>query len=271
MKTSIATVSISGDFQEKLTAIARAGFDGIEIFENDFLAFDRSPAEVGRMVRDHGLKVTLFQPFRDFEGMPEPFRSRNFDRAERKFDLMAELGTNLMLICSNTSIVAPGQDILSYSVSPAQHDHFGLLRSVSHWKIAYRPVPVLVGCLHSGEDLVRCFPYGTVTDRMTAARLALAPPRRSLSLSRWSGWESACRYTRRLLWAPSEWRPSSPPGRMSDEPVWPSFARAYELHVVDPPRTLDAPTDSSAAHSRSASATPDMIKGRSLLLDLLQK
>ncbi len=34
MKTSIATVSISGDFEEKLIAIARAGFDGIEIFEN---------------------------------------------------------------------------------------------------------------------------------------------------------------------------------------------------------------------------------------------
>lgn len=108
MKTSIATVSISGEFQEKLSAIARAGFDGIEIFENDFLAFDRSPAEVGRMVRDHGLTVSLFQPFRDFEGMPEPFRSRNFDRAERKFDLMAELGTDLMLICSNTSPVSLG-------------------------------------------------------------------------------------------------------------------------------------------------------------------
>ncbi|MBW8322415.1 MAG: bifunctional sugar phosphate isomerase/epimerase/4-hydroxyphenylpyruvate dioxygenase family protein [Arenimonas sp.] len=108
MKTSIATVSISGDFEEKLAAIARAGFDGIEIFENDFLAFDRSPAEVGRMVRDHGLEVTLFQPFRDFEGMPEPFRSRNFDRAERKFDLMAELGTDLMLICSNASPVSLG-------------------------------------------------------------------------------------------------------------------------------------------------------------------
>ncbi|SSC65947.1 bifunctional sugar phosphate isomerase/epimerase/4-hydroxyphenylpyruvate dioxygenase family protein [Ciceribacter selenitireducens] len=108
MKTSIATVSISGDFEEKLAAIARAGFDGIEIFENDFLAFDRSPAEVGRMVRDHGLEVTLFQPFRDFEGMPEPFQSRNFDRAERKFDLMAELGTDLMLICSNTSPVSLG-------------------------------------------------------------------------------------------------------------------------------------------------------------------
>ncbi|EJZ20053.1 4-hydroxyphenylpyruvate dioxygenase, partial [Rhizobium sp. Pop5] len=52
MKTSIATVSLSGDLRDKLEAIAKAGFDGVEIFENDFLIFDESPKEVGRMVRD---------------------------------------------------------------------------------------------------------------------------------------------------------------------------------------------------------------------------
>ena len=101
MKTSIATVSISGNFREKLAAIAEAGFDGIEIFEQDFIAWDGSPRDVGRMVRDHGLEITLFQPFRDFECLPEPHRARAFSRARRKFDLMAELGTDLMLICSS--------------------------------------------------------------------------------------------------------------------------------------------------------------------------
>ncbi|WP_420563889.1 bifunctional sugar phosphate isomerase/epimerase/4-hydroxyphenylpyruvate dioxygenase family protein [Thalassobaculum sp.] len=108
MKTSIATVSISGDFQEKLTSIAAAGYDGLEIFENDFLAYDGGPKEVGQMIRDAGLEITLFQPFRDFEGMAEPHRARAFDRAERKFDVMQELGTDLMLICSNTSQAALG-------------------------------------------------------------------------------------------------------------------------------------------------------------------
>lgn len=108
MKTSIATVSISGELPDKLVAIAAAGFDGVEIFENDFLAFDGSPADVGRMVRDHGLEITLFQPFRDFEGMPEPHRSRTFDRAERKFDVMQQLGTDLVLVCSNVSPISLG-------------------------------------------------------------------------------------------------------------------------------------------------------------------
>ncbi|GKY86519.1 bifunctional sugar phosphate isomerase/epimerase/4-hydroxyphenylpyruvate dioxygenase family protein [Sinisalibacter aestuarii] len=101
MKTSIATVSVSGSLVEKLEAIAAAGYDGIEIFEQDFIAFDGSPRDVGNMVRDHGLEITLFQPFRDFEGLPEPLRAKAFDRAERKFDLMQELGTDLVLVCSS--------------------------------------------------------------------------------------------------------------------------------------------------------------------------
>ncbi len=108
MRTSIATVSLSGDLVEKLETIAGAGFDGVEIFENDFLASDHSPADVGAMVRDAGLAITLFQPFRDFEGMPEPERTRALDRAERKFDVMQALGADLMLVCSNVSPAAMG-------------------------------------------------------------------------------------------------------------------------------------------------------------------
>ena len=108
MKTSIATVSIGGTLEEKIAAIARAGFDGVEIFENDFIAFDHSPREVGRMVREAGMTVTLFQPFRDFEGLPEPFRTRAFHRAERKFDVMEEIGADLILVCSSVSPHALG-------------------------------------------------------------------------------------------------------------------------------------------------------------------
>jgi 4-hydroxyphenylpyruvate dioxygenase len=108
VKTSIATVSIAGNLPEKLEAIAAAGFDGIEIFEQDFIAHDGSPREVGDMIRAMGLQITLFQPFRDFEGLPEPLRTKAFDRAERKFDLMQELGTDMMLVCSSCHPAALG-------------------------------------------------------------------------------------------------------------------------------------------------------------------
>src|SRR6478752_4188299 len=103
MQTSIATVSLSGGLAEKLEAIAAAGFTGVEIFESDLLSFNGTPKDVARLVASLGLKIVTFQPFRDFEGMPEPQRSRTFARAERKFDLMGELGCDLLMICSNVA------------------------------------------------------------------------------------------------------------------------------------------------------------------------
>jgi 4-hydroxyphenylpyruvate dioxygenase len=103
MKTSSATVCLSGGLSEKLEAIAGAGFRGVEIFESDLLAYNGTPSEAAREIVDLGLRAITFQPFRDFEGVPEPQRQRTFDRAERKFDLMQELGCDLLLVCSNVS------------------------------------------------------------------------------------------------------------------------------------------------------------------------
>jgi 4-hydroxyphenylpyruvate dioxygenase len=105
-KRAIATVCLSGTLPDKLEAAAAAGFDAVEIFENDLLTFEGTAAEAGRMCSDLGLEVALFQPFRDFESMPEPQRRRNLDRAERKFDTMAQLGAPMVLVCSNVQAAA---------------------------------------------------------------------------------------------------------------------------------------------------------------------
>ena len=102
MKRAIATVCLSGSLPDKLEAAAAAGFEGVEIFESDLLTFEGTPSEAGAMARDLGLEVSLFQPFRDFEAMPAPLRAKNMDRAERKFDTMAALNAELILVCSNT-------------------------------------------------------------------------------------------------------------------------------------------------------------------------
>jgi 4-hydroxyphenylpyruvate dioxygenase len=103
MRTAIATVCLSGTLPEKIEAIAAAQFKGVEIFENDLLSFNGTPADARRMIEGLGLETITFQPFRDFEGMPEPQRSKVFARAERKFDVMQELGCDLLMICSNVS------------------------------------------------------------------------------------------------------------------------------------------------------------------------
>ncbi|MBW4051394.1 MAG: sugar phosphate isomerase/epimerase and 4-hydroxyphenylpyruvate domain-containing protein [Proteobacteria bacterium] len=108
MLTSIATVSLSGTLESKLRAIAHARFDGAEIFENDLLTARSTAREVAGQMHDLGLACTVFQPFRDFEGMPDELRGRTFDRLERKFDLMQELGAPLLLVCSSVSPAASG-------------------------------------------------------------------------------------------------------------------------------------------------------------------
>ncbi|HLH87657.1 MAG TPA: TIM barrel protein [Xanthobacteraceae bacterium] len=103
MDTSIATVCLSGGLSEKLRAIAAAGFRGVEIFESDLLSWSGTPRDAAREMADLGLTAITFQPFRDFEGMPDAQRQRTFDRAERKFDLMQELGCDLLMACSNVA------------------------------------------------------------------------------------------------------------------------------------------------------------------------
>lgn len=103
MKTSIATVSLSGTLGEKLDAIAAAKFNAVEIFENDLINFNGSPREVRRLTDQLGIGILALQPFRDFEGMPNDHRQRVFARAERKFDVMEELGCDLLMICSSVS------------------------------------------------------------------------------------------------------------------------------------------------------------------------
>jgi 4-hydroxyphenylpyruvate dioxygenase len=103
VQTAIATVCLSGTLNEKLEAIAAARFKGVEIFDNDLLSFNGTPADVRRTIADLGLEAVTFQPFRDFEGMPEPQRQKVFARAERKFDVMEELACDLLLVCSNVS------------------------------------------------------------------------------------------------------------------------------------------------------------------------
>jgi 4-hydroxyphenylpyruvate dioxygenase len=108
MIPSIATVCLSGGLAEKLEAIAAAGFTAVEIFENDLIAFPGSPADIRRICADLGLTITTCQPFRDFEGMPREKRQRTFDRAERKFDLLEELGAKLLFVCSSVAPDAAG-------------------------------------------------------------------------------------------------------------------------------------------------------------------
>ncbi|MFI6460901.1 bifunctional sugar phosphate isomerase/epimerase/4-hydroxyphenylpyruvate dioxygenase family protein [Streptomyces sp. NPDC050538] len=172
MRTSIATVSLSGSLTEKLTAASRAGFDGVEIFENDLLASPLTPEEIRARCADLGLTIDLYQPMRDIEAVPETEFARNLRRARHKFELMRRLGTDTVLVCSSVSPLAEDDDALAAAQLSRLADlaqEFGVRvayealawgRHVSTYDHAWRIVesadhPALGTCLDSFHILSR--------------------------------------------------------------------------------------------------------------------
>lgn len=106
MRTGIATVSLSGVLQDKLEAAAGAGFDTIELFDNDLIGSPLAPREVAARCADLGLEIALFQPVRDVEGVPPEAFGAVLHRLRTKLGVMAELGTTTLLACSNATASA---------------------------------------------------------------------------------------------------------------------------------------------------------------------
>jgi 4-hydroxyphenylpyruvate dioxygenase len=103
LRWSIASVCMGGALEGKFAAAAKAGFRAVELFENDLTFFNGKPRDARRLAADLGLEIVALQPLRDFEAMPDPMRARNFERAQRKLELMHELGARLLCLCSNVS------------------------------------------------------------------------------------------------------------------------------------------------------------------------
>jgi len=109
MTLSISTSAIPGLLLRKLDAIAAAGFTSVALCERDFTCFDGTARDVARMVADAGLTIDVLRPFEGLEGLQGKDRTRAFDRLERIFDRMAELGTDLLLVQSTMDPTASGQ------------------------------------------------------------------------------------------------------------------------------------------------------------------
>lgn len=103
MNFSITSSSIPGSLEDKLRAAASAGFSGIEIVDQDLLLYDRSPEEVRQMLSQFGLRTTAFHSLREFEGAPDTDKTRKAKWAEGRLDLAQSLGTDLLILQTNTS------------------------------------------------------------------------------------------------------------------------------------------------------------------------
>jgi sugar phosphate isomerase/epimerase/4-hydroxyphenylpyruvate dioxygenase-like putative hemolysin len=112
-RLTIATACLSGTLEDKLAAVAAAGFDGVEIFESDLIASAWSPARIRQECARRGLSIDVYQPFRDFEAVaPDTLRS-HLRRAERKFDVLEQLGAPVLLVCSSSAADSVDDDDLA--------------------------------------------------------------------------------------------------------------------------------------------------------------
>ena len=75
-KRAIATVCMPGSLADKLAAAAEAGFDGIELFENDPTYFDGRPEDVRDSPARSGSRSSPCSP----SGISRDCRSRRAPR-----------------------------------------------------------------------------------------------------------------------------------------------------------------------------------------------
>ncbi|GAB3842965.1 sugar phosphate isomerase/epimerase family protein [Nesterenkonia populi] len=102
LRTCLATVSLGGTLAQKLEAASTAGFDGVELLDDDFLRSGLSAAEVAARCRDLGLTIELYQPFRRAEGVDDAEFVEVLARFRSELDTMEALGADSILVVSNT-------------------------------------------------------------------------------------------------------------------------------------------------------------------------
>ncbi|PYE18176.1 4-hydroxyphenylpyruvate dioxygenase [Williamsia limnetica] len=122
MKLCMATVSLGGGLDEKIDAIAAAGFDGIELLDTDLRESSMSPADCARRCGDLGLTIDLYQPFRRAEGVSYKEFDDVLKRFHSELEVMRQLGADSILVVSNTDDDAEGSRDLSTTQVAALSD-----------------------------------------------------------------------------------------------------------------------------------------------------
>lgn len=97
----MATVSLGGRLEDKLEAVSAAGFDGIELFDEDLRTSSMTPEEVAGRCRDLGLSIDLYQPFRQAEGVTAAEFADVLTRFRRELEVMSRVGADAILVVSN--------------------------------------------------------------------------------------------------------------------------------------------------------------------------
>ena len=145
---SISTVCLSGTLEDKLRAAAEAGFAGVELLEYDLVMSPWSPGRLAEEAAGLGLSVDVYQPFH-VETVPSELFGASLRHAERKFDLLSELGARVLVCCSSRSPMGLDDDDLTSEQLRALADR----AAQRGLRLAYEAVPW--GRVRTHEDAWR--------------------------------------------------------------------------------------------------------------------
>lgn len=147
-RLALSTVCLSGTLDDKLRAAAAAGFTAVELLEFDLVMSSWSPRRLVDEAAGLGLGIEVYQPLHVETVPPDEFRA-SLRRAERKLDLVAELGARVLVCCSSMTTAGLDDDDLA-----AEQLHTLADRAAQRGlRLAYEAVPW--GRLPTHEDAWR--------------------------------------------------------------------------------------------------------------------
>lgn len=135
-RLGISTACLSGSLEDKLTAASAAGFSTIEVLRNDLLLSSLSPLQVRAEAARLGMSIEVYQPLH-VEAVPPALFQAAMRRADGTFDVMRQLGAEVLLLCSSRSPDGVDDDALA-----AEQLHTLADRASEHGvRLAYEAVP----------------------------------------------------------------------------------------------------------------------------------
>lgn len=103
------TITLAGDFDLKLEAMANSGFTQVMVSARDVAGYRGGVRAAAHAIKASGLRLTGFQVLRDFEGLSGHLHDYKLDIAKRMIETSAALGARVMLVCSSTSAHASNE------------------------------------------------------------------------------------------------------------------------------------------------------------------
>jgi 4-hydroxyphenylpyruvate dioxygenase len=98
----INMILLGGTPAEKMAAAKAAGFDQVEVWQQDVLDHVGGPANFCAQLQGQGIAITDYQVLRDFDGAPDALRETKRAEALSMLDVAVELGANTVLTTASS-------------------------------------------------------------------------------------------------------------------------------------------------------------------------